>query len=76
MILINVVIILIIRKKLKLDPSKLKFGVFILTQNRILNLQLERERTRNNNTKKAMAIMQHEVIGASPHFKLHFIMEH
>ncbi|KAH9537818.1 hypothetical protein CY35_16G071700 [Sphagnum magellanicum] len=34
----------------------------LFKKNRILNLQLERERTRNNNTKKAMAIMQHELL--------------
>lgn len=27
----------------------------------MLNMQLERERTRNNNTKKAMAVLQYEV---------------
>ncbi|KAG0619885.1 hypothetical protein M758_4G172400 [Ceratodon purpureus] len=36
----------------------------LFKKNRVLNLQLERERLRNSNTKKAMAVMQQELLNA------------
>ncbi|XP_024390375.1 uncharacterized protein [Physcomitrium patens] len=34
----------------------------LFKKNRLLNLQLERERTRNNNTRRAVAVMQQEML--------------